>query len=132
MVHVFFSIAVVNLIPIVLSLGLKPRERYEVTAAVAAGDIRKVDAFIDHAPWRLNAPVIRQCDSLVSMAAFAGQPRLAEHLRKRGARVDMTTAVRLGWDDEVRRIAKADPGAVTRRGPDGFPIDKALTSRQPS
>ena len=124
--------AVVDMWLVVLAAGVPPGVRAAVRAAVEAGDVRRVDAFINRAPWRLNAPVIGLDYSLLSMAAGNGQSRLAEHLRSRGARVDMASAARLGWDEEVRRIAKADPDAITRRGPDGPPIIQAVIYRRPS
>lgn len=132
MVPALVVAAVIDLAPIVVGLGVTPRERYAVRVAIESGDIHKVDAFIDRAPGRLNAPLIGVSNSLLSLAAESRQRRLAEHLRARGARIDMPSAARLGWDDEIRRIAKADPRAVRRREGDGIPLQPAVWRRNVS
>jgi ankyrin repeat protein len=55
-------------------------------------------------------------------------PWLPPFLIGRGAVLEIHHAVRLGWEDEVRRILSEDPGAIRARGGDGqLPLHFAQT-----
>jgi ankyrin repeat protein len=49
----------------------------------------------------------------------SAKPELARHAIRRGAKVDIHAAARLGMIDEVRRLLEADPQLVHARGGDG-------------
>jgi ankyrin repeat protein len=56
----------------------------------------------------------------ILVAAFAGEPRYVNELKKGGARVDGFVAAALGDLRRVERSLKSDPGFVTARDPGGL------------
>ena len=104
-------------------LGADPKvelsepERLELHRAMAAPALDRLDAILRKHPELLTRPVGDGGETVLREAATWRWPEVAEHLRRRGAAVDMYSAVALGWDDEVRRLAKADPKALApKRG----------------
>ena len=66
---------------------------------------------------------------LLDVAAYAGQPKVAEWLLDQGATMNPITAYELGWADRIPEMARSDPDIVSRRVGNLSPLHIAILRR---
>jgi ankyrin repeat protein len=108
--------------------GWTEAELLELGSAIQSADIKKIDTLLDRKPWLLNCAIGRE--TLLFSAAFAKDSQVTDHLRKRGAKVDMGAAAKMGWDEDIRAIVRADCQSLTRPAPYSPAIFGAIYSRR--
>lgn len=87
----------------------------DVFVAAGLGRIDEVDTLVLERPSTLHA-VLPGGMTLMQMAAESGRTAVAEYLLERGAALDIVSAAELGWDEQVDRLVRREPGAVHASG----------------
>lgn len=87
----------------------------------AHGDFDTVCIMLEANPSLLNCNAAWQ-ETAIQAAAQTGQVKIAEHLLKAGAPLDICTAAMLGMDDQVAAILQLDPSLAGAAAAHGIPV----------
>jgi len=107
---------------------LNDDERVELLQVIRRQDTKRLDAILVERPKLLNQGIWDEgTRTLLRVAADERLPKIAEFLRKCGVGVDIRSAAMLGWDDEIRALAKKQPKGILPEHEWESPVYDAIT-----
>jgi ankyrin repeat protein len=91
----------------------------ELSQAIRAGDVARVEAILDRAPALLDGSGAGP--SPLTLATYAGQRQIANLLIARGATVDIFQAAALDLTDQAQVLLAEEPELIASYSQDGWP-----------